>query len=94
MSSAGHDVLDKVWDELCKERRLYWEGFFAWLIYQPQTLQRWASVDVIRGIIKRTVDGNEVWEDSPETASEYRALRREVSRHQKWRLRDVLARYG
>ena len=51
-------------------------------------------MDVIRGRIERVIDGQVVWEDSTETVAEYKSLRREVSRHHKWRLRDVLARYG
>lgn len=94
MSADSHDLIDRTWDELSKEQRRYSEGLFAWLVYEPEILERWAGVDVIRGRIKRVVDGQELWGDSPETVTEYKSLRREVSRHHKWRLRDVLARYG
>jgi len=93
-ASCGHDILDRTWDDLRKEEREYWEGCFIWLLYHPEILESWAGVDVIRGRIQRTVDGQKIWEDSPETRNEYKILRREVSRHQKRRLREVLARWG
>lgn len=93
LSSDSHDLIDRRWDEVWKEQRLYWEGFFAWLLYHPEILERWAEVDVIRGRIKRVVNGNEVWEDVPEAVGEYKMLRREVSRHQKSRLWVTLAHF-
>ncbi len=94
MSSDSHDLVDRTWDGLSKYERLYWEGFFAWLIYHPEILLRWAEVDVVLGRIKRVVDGNEVWELAPEILEEYRSIRREISCHQKSRLREALARFG
>lgn len=94
MSSDSHDLIDRRWDGLSKDERLYWEGFFAWLVYHPEILFHWAEVDVVRGRIRRMVKGNEIWEDAPEIVEEYKRLRREVSRHQKWRLRDVLEHFG
>jgi hypothetical protein len=94
ISGDSHDLIDRTWDGLSRQARLYWEGFFAWLIYQPEILERWAQVDVVRGRIKRVIDGQALWEDAPETATEYKSLRREVSRHHKWRMRDVLTRYA
>ncbi|MGA3325783.1 MAG: hypothetical protein ABSF45_15025 [Terriglobia bacterium] len=94
MSSDSHDLIDRTWDGLSREERLGAEGYFASLVYHPDKLERVAGVDVIRGRIERVIDGRVVWEDSIETVAEYKSLRREVSRHQKWRLRDVLARYG
>jgi hypothetical protein len=94
MSSDSHDFIDRIWDELSREHRLHREGFFAWLVFHPELLEQWAAVDVIGGRIKRTVNGDEVWEDCPEVIGEYRVLRREVSRHHKNRLRHVLARFG
>jgi hypothetical protein len=94
MSSDSHDLIDRTWDEVSREQRLYWEGFFDWLLYHPEVLEHWAGVDVIGGRIKRVVNGNEIWEDAPEVIGEYKRLRREVSRHHKWRLRGVLARFG
>lgn len=94
MSADSHDLIDKTWDGLSREARLYWEGFFAWLVCHPEVLERWAEVDVIRGRIKRVVNGDEAWENAHEIVGEYERLRREVSRHQKWRLRSVLARFG
>jgi len=94
MASYGHDHLDRVWDELPRHVRRYWEGCFVFLLYHPEILENWAGVDVIQGRIQRTIDGQELWEDSPETLEEYRWLRREVSRHVKYRLKDMLDSYG
>lgn len=93
-SSDSHDLIDKTWDGLSREERLGSEGYFAWLVYHPDALGRVAGVDVLRGRIERVIAGQVVWENSTETVTEYKTLRREVSRHHKWRLRDVLARYG
>ena len=93
-ASYGHDILDRTWDDLRKEERDDREGYFIWLLYHPEILESCAGVDVIRGRIQRTIDGQTLWEDSPETVTEYKCLRREVSRHHKWRLRSVLARYS
>ena len=94
MSSDSHDFIDRTWDGLSRGERLYREGFFAWLVYHPETLLHWAEVDVVRGRIGRIVNGNQIWEDAPEIVGEYKRLRREVSRHQKGRLRHVLASFG
>lgn len=94
MASDAHDNLDRVWDELDARERRWAEGLFAWLLYHPDLLETWAGVDVLRGRIKRTIDGEDVWEESPETAIEYRKLLRAVSKNQKHRLRDVLEAYG
>ncbi len=53
-----------------------------------------AGVDVIGGTIQRSYNGRDVWEDCSEVREQYKRLRREVSRHHKWRLRKALARYG
>jgi hypothetical protein len=94
MASDGHDLLDRVWDGLTGPERRWAEGFFAWLLYHPEFLETWAGVDVLRGRIKRMIDGKDVWEESPETTVEYRNLRRSVSKNQMHRLRDVLNTYG
>lgn len=94
MSSDSHDLIDKSWDGLSKDERLYWEGFFAWLVYHPEHLLSWADVDVLHGKIKRSVNGNEIWEAAHGIVRDYTRLLREVSRHQIWRLRSVVARFG
>lgn len=94
MSSVSHGMIDRCWDDLPREERLYWEGLFAWLVCNPDVLKTWAGVDVIRGRIKRVINGSVIWEASPETVGEHKNLRREVSRHHKMRLRSVLARFG
>lgn len=93
MVSDTHDYFDRVWDDLPKEIRNYWEGFFIWVLYNPQILDTWAHVDVLNGRILRMIEGQKVWEDSPETVSAYKRLHRDVSRHQISRLRDVIDRY-
>lgn len=93
MASYAHDHLDRVWDGLPCQVRRYWEGCFVCLLYHPEILAGWAGVDVIQCKIKRTVDGREIWENSAETGEEYRRLRREVSRHVKYRLKDMLNIY-
>ena len=94
MASDAHDQLDRVWDELPREGRQYWEGVFVWLLYHPDMLESWADVDVKHGRILRLIDGVHVWEESPETVIEYGTLRRRVSKSHKHRLRDVLMRLG
>lgn len=94
MASDSHDLLDRTWDGLSKPERHYWEGFFVWLLYRPDLLESWAGVDVLPGRVSRTIDGEVVWENSPETVDEYRGLRRRVSKNHKHRLHDVLVRCG
>jgi len=94
MASDGHDLLDRTWDALSKMEKTYWEGFFVWLLYRPNVLEDWAGVDVLRGRILRKIRDQLVWEDSPDTANEYRSLKRGVSKHHKHRLRDVLRSCG
>jgi hypothetical protein len=94
MASDAHDYFDRVWDDLPKVDRNYREGFFVWVLYNPQILETWAQVDVVNGRILRMIEGQKVWEDSPETIYQYKRLRRDVSRHQISRLRDVIDRYS
>jgi hypothetical protein len=94
MASDGHDYFDKLWDQFTKIKRDYSEGFFAWLLYNPQVLECWADVDVIEGRIGYTIDGQKVWEKSPETITDYKRLHRDVSRHHIGRLRKVIDRYS
>jgi hypothetical protein len=94
MASDAHDYIDSVWDNLQKVERNYSEGFFVGLLYNPKILETWAGVDVLNGRILRTIEDQKVWEDSPETIYHYKRLRRDVSRHQISRLRDVIDRYS
>ncbi len=75
MSALGHDHLDRIWDELTKAERCYWEGFCVWLLARPDLLKTWAGVDVVEGRIHRVIDGQEIWEPCPELVGEYRRLR-------------------
>ncbi len=80
MVSISHDYLDKVWDfdGLSREDRVstrkYWEGFYVWLLLNPQLLKDWAGVDVVAGRIHRLINGNDVWEEEPELRAEYKRL--------------------
>lgn len=93
-ASYSHDLIDRTWDGLSKEERNYWEGFLAWLLWSPHLLESWAGVDVLLGRILRRTDGQDVWENAPEIVEQYKRLRREVSRHHKRRLREVVAHWG
>jgi hypothetical protein len=94
MASDSHDLIDRTWDSLSSEERKYCEGFFVWLIYNPNTLASWAGVDVTQGRISRVIGGELIWEDSPETIAEYHALRQRISKNHKHRLATVLKQYG
>ena len=88
MSSDSHDYIDRIWNTLSKVDRNYWEVSFVLLLYNPDILKSWAGVDVLNGKILRMIEGQKVWEDSPETISEYRILRRYVSKNKKRCLRN------
>jgi hypothetical protein len=94
VASDAHDYFDRVWDDLPNRVRDYARRFFAWLLYRTDLLQLWAGVDVIGGRTLRKVNDQEFWEECPETVGEYKRLRREVSRHHKSHLREILIRYG
>ncbi|MGH8016207.1 MAG: hypothetical protein ACREBV_08455 [Candidatus Zixiibacteriota bacterium] len=74
MVKLSHDYLDKIWDTLSLENRKYWEGFFVWLLFNPEILKKWAGVDVIFGRIKRQSENQEIWDCVPEIKTEYRRL--------------------
>lgn len=87
MSSDSHDYLDRIWDDFERLKKLYCEGFFLSLLYDPALLRDWAGVDVLHGKILRRINGCDIWEDSPETVIEYKILRRRVSRNYSHRLK-------
>ncbi len=74
MAYWGHDYIDRIWDDLSKDERIYWEGFFTWVILNPDFLKDWAGVDVVEGKIKRLIDDKEVWETCLELKREYNRL--------------------
>ncbi len=98
MVSITHDYIDRIWDrdELSKPERdwirKYWEGFFAWLLFNPGILKDWAGVDVLGGKIRRLIEGQEIWEDSPDIKSKYERLRHYVEfvKSKDRTLRDML----
>ncbi|MFQ5642014.1 MAG: hypothetical protein ACE5IR_28920, partial [bacterium] len=62
---ASHDYLDCVWDDLDYSHRKYWEGWFAWVLFNPEILKSWAGVDIAESKILRMVENKEVWEYEP-----------------------------
>ena len=96
MSAIGHDHMDRLWDELDKDERIYWEAFCVWLLDRPDLLRTWAGADVREGRIHRVVNGQELWEPCPELAREYlrlRAYARAVAGRNP-RIREFLRGYG
>ncbi len=84
MAFCSHDYIDRVWDWDLSSKpkrdrvRKYWEGFFAWLLLNPDILKKWGGVDVFEGAILREVGGATVWEDAPDIRGEYERLIRLV----------------
>lgn len=78
MAYIDHDYIDRVWDTLSSEERKYCEGFFAWVLCNPEILKKWGGVDVVCGKIQRLLDGYEIWEVCPDLKSEYKRLRKYV----------------
>jgi hypothetical protein len=74
MAWIDHDYFDRVWDNLSDAERKYGEGFFAWVLFNPQILKDWAGVDVLNGKIGRVINNQEIWERCPELKSEYKRL--------------------
>jgi hypothetical protein len=92
----SHEYLDRVWDDLPRPERKYWEGFMVWLLLNPALLKTWAGVDVREGTIHRVVDGQEIWEPCLELKTLYNRLRR-YAEFVRWKdpvLREMLVRYG
>lgn len=77
-SYVSHDYLDRIWDESSKEKRRWIERFCMYVIRNPKLLCDWTGVDVKKGMIKRLVNGQEVWEDCPEVINEWKVLKRYV----------------
>jgi hypothetical protein len=92
----SHDYLDRIWDSLDEQERRYWEGFFAWLILNPESLVTWAGVDVLNGRIARTISNQNRWNTCPMLRSEYKRLRKYIGvvLRKNSRLRSVLSECG
>jgi hypothetical protein len=92
----SHDYLDRIWDSLDEQERRYWEGFFAWLILNPEVLVTWAGVDVLRGRIARTISNQTQWNPCPMLRGEYKRLRKYVAvvLRKDSQLRSVLSEYA
>ena len=93
---ASHDYLDRIWDGLDFSQRKYWEGWFTWVLLNPDMLKSWAGVDVVEGKVRRMVDEKEVWEYEPDLKALYENLCRYVRTVtvRDGRLREMLARLG
>lgn len=74
----SHDYLDRLWDGWSERERRKFEKFCMYLVRRPKTLRDWAGVDVKKGKIKRIIDGQEMWEDSPDVIAEWKTLKRYV----------------
>jgi hypothetical protein len=96
MALVDHDYIDRIWDNLSSQEKKYREGFFAWIVFNPEVLKEWAGVDVLYGRIQRLIDGREVWEYCPEVIFEYRRLSKYVKavKHKDVILQKIIQRYG
>lgn len=96
MARVDHDYIDRIWNDLSGQEKIYREGFFMWVLLNPKILKEWADVDVLKGRIQRIINGREVWESCPELKPEYMRLRtyvEAVKRNNK-DLQDMVRRYG
>ncbi len=73
-SFASHDYIDRTWDSLSGKERRFAEGFFIWVLRQPDVLRQKFGVDVYGEKIERAIDGVQVWEDAPGLQREYNSL--------------------
>lgn len=96
MAWVDHDCIDRTWDVLSDPERKYWEGFFAWILYNPRIFKEWAGVDVLNGRIQRLIDGCEVWEYCPELKFDYKRLCKYVKavKERDEVLQNMIERYG
>jgi hypothetical protein len=74
MARVTHDYIDRIWDNLSRRERKYREGFFVWILFNPEMLKKWAGVDVLNGRIQRLINGHEVWEYCCKLKREYKIL--------------------
>jgi hypothetical protein len=96
MVSDTHDYLDRIWDDLPEIDRIGRKAELAWVLLNPQVLKDWAGVDVLGGKIQRVVEGQEIWENSPDIMSKYEDLCRDAEFEIRVNkaLRHALERYG
>ncbi len=67
---------------------------FAWIIFNPEYLLRFAGVDVNNGRIKRYINQEEVWEECPELINEYYRLYCYVKGINSFKLVEKNEKYG
>lgn len=71
----AHDLTDRLHDgDKPADRRLS-DAAHIFLLMHPEILEATCGVDVIAGRIHREINGEEVWESSPETVRDYERLR-------------------
>jgi len=73
-SFASHGYYDRIWDSLSNEERRLQEGFFIWVLRQPEVLKQKFGVDVHGEKIERMINGVKIWEDAPGLRKEYLRL--------------------
>ena len=73
-SYVSHDYFDRIWDSLSDEERRFQEGYFIWVLLQPDILKQKFGVDVCSEKIERVINGMRIWEDAPGLRKEYLRL--------------------
>jgi len=96
MAWVDHDYIDRIWDNLSSQEKKYREGFFSWIVFNPEVLKEWAGVDVLYGRIQSLIDRREIWEYCPELKFEYKTLYKYVKavKEKDEVLQKVIERYG
>jgi hypothetical protein len=76
----AHDFTDRLHDRDSPADRRLSIPAHIFVILHPEILESKFGVDVIEGRIHRLIDGQEIWESSPETIRDYERLRSYVDR--------------
>jgi hypothetical protein len=76
----SHDFADRVNDGAAPIDQKRSAAFHIFLLWHPEIIEVKFQVDVIKGRIDRVIDGQEIWETSPETVQDYERLRHYVER--------------
>jgi len=63
----AHDLTDRLHDSDSPHERKMSVAFHIFLLCHPEILEKKFGVDVINGRIHRVIDGQEIWESSPQT---------------------------
>jgi hypothetical protein len=76
----SHDFADRLNDGAAPVDQKLSAAFHIFLLWHPEVIESKFHVDVIMGRIHRVVDGQEIWEESPETVLDYERLRKYVEK--------------